>query len=140
VFAVEIRSTVGLGAKLEWCLEIMAYCNDKGLVPRFRFSYPDSRPAVDYFGSPFGIKDSQDRPARFITIGSIIELDLGEDYDPVLTIGLAHGLLNKHLLVREDVVREDVVREVDEFCRGHFGDRGVVGVHYRGTRVAGCLI
>jgi hypothetical protein len=128
VFAVEIRSTVGLGAKLEWCLEIMAYCNDKGLVPRFRFSYPDSRPAVDYFGSLFSIKDSQDRPARFITISSIVELDLGEDYDPALTIGLAHFLIKKYL-----VVREDVVREVDEFCRGHFGDGSVLGVHYRGT-------
>jgi hypothetical protein len=128
VLAVEIRSSVGLGAKLEWCLEIMAYCNDNGLLPQFRFSYPDAQQPIDYFGSLFRIRDSQERRARFVTISSIIELDLGKDYDQVLTIGLANYLINKFL-----VVKEDVVSEVDDFCRQQFGDRRVVGVHYRGT-------
>lgn len=128
VLGVEIRSTVGLGAKLEWCLEIMAYCNDKGLLPQFRFSYPGAPQSADHFGPLFSIRGSQARQARFVTISSIIELDLGKDYDRVLTIGLAHDLINKYL-----VVREDVVSEVDDFCRGRFGNRRVVGVHYRGT-------
>jgi hypothetical protein len=128
VLAIHIRSTVGLGAKLEWCLEIMAYCHDNGLLPQFRFSYPDSRQPVDYFGSLFSVRDSQESPARFVTISSIIELDLGKNYDAVLTIGLANYLINKYL-----VVREDVVSEVDDFCRRHFAERSVVGVHYRGT-------
>jgi hypothetical protein len=129
VFAVEIRSTVGLGAKLEWCLEIMAYCDEKGLLPQFRFSYPDARQEpVDYFGSLFRIRDSPERRARFVKISSIVELDLGKDYDRVLTIDLANSLINKYL-----VVREEVVSEVDDFCRQHFDSRRVVGVHYRGT-------
>lgn len=128
VLAVEIRSSVGLGAKLEWCLEIMAYCNDNGLLPQFRFSYPDAQQPMDYFGSLFRIRDSQERRARFVKISSIIELDLGKDYDQVLTIGLANYLINKFL-----VVKEDVVCEVDDFCHQQFGDRRVVGVHYRGT-------
>lgn len=128
VLGVDIRSTVGLGAKLEWCLEIMAYCDDHGLLPRFRFSYPDARVPVDHFGSLFSIRDAQKQPTRFVTIGSIIELDLGEDYDRVLTIARANQLIRKYL-----VVNEDVVGEVDDFCRRQFGERRVLGVHYRGT-------
>jgi hypothetical protein len=128
VLAVELRSTVGLGAKLEWCLEIMAHCDDHGLLPQFRFSYPNSRPSVDYFGSLFRTKLVPERPARFVTISSIIELDLGKDYDQVMTVELATYLINKYL-----VVREDVLGEVDEFCQRHFGDSRVLGIHYRGT-------
>jgi hypothetical protein len=128
VLGVEIRSTVGLGAKLEWCLEIMAYCEDNGLLPQFRFSYPDTRQPGDYFGSLFRMRDSDERRVRFVKISSIIELDLGKDYDRVLTIDHANHLIKKYL-----AVREDVVGEVDDFCRRHFAGRSVVGVHYRGT-------
>jgi len=128
VLGVEIRSTVGLGAKLEWCLEIMAYCDDHGLQPRFRFSYPDAPVPADYFGSLFSIRDAREGPARFVTISSIVELDLGEDYDRMLTIGRASHLIRKYL-----VVKADVIEEVDDFCRRHFAERRVLGVHYRGT-------
>jgi hypothetical protein len=128
VLAVHIRSTVGLGAKLEWCLEILAYCNDTGLRPQFRFSYPDSQQPLDYFASLFSIRDSHQSRARFVEISSIIDLDLGRNYDQVLTISLAHYLINKYL-----VVREDVLSEVEDFCRRHFANSRVLGVHYRGT-------
>jgi Nodulation protein Z (NodZ) len=128
VLGVEIRSTVGLGAKLEWCLEIMAYCDDRGLLPQFRFSYPDARVPADHFGSLFSIRDARDGPARFVTISSIVELDLGEDYDRVLTIDRASHLIRKYL-----VVKDNVIEEVDDFCRRHFAERRVLGVHYRGT-------
>jgi hypothetical protein len=126
--AVELRSTVGLGAKLEWSLEIMAFCDDHGLLPQFRFSYPDSRPSEEYFGGLFRTRHDPARPPRFITISSIIELDLGKDYDQVLTVERASYLIDKYL-----VVREDVVAEVDDFCRRYFSDGRVLGVHYRGT-------
>jgi hypothetical protein len=128
VLGVEIRSTVGLGARLEWCLEIMAHCDEKGIEPRFRFSYPDARPAKDHFGSLFRIRGAQERRARFVRISSIVELDLGRDYDRVLTIDRAGGLIRKYL-----EVKEDVVAEVDGFRGQHFGAGPVLGVHYRGT-------
>jgi hypothetical protein len=128
MFAIEIRSTVGLGAKLEWCLEIMAFCDEHGLLPRFRFSHPDADRGADYFGSLFRVRQAQDRPARFVTISSIVELDLGKDYDRVLTIELAHSLIDKYL-----EVREEVAGEVAAFCQRHFGNRRALGVHYRGT-------
>ena len=128
VLGVEICSSVGLGAKLEWCLEIMAYCNERGLAPRFRFSYPDSREPVDHFERLFRMKQADHRAVRFIRIGSIVELDLGKDYDSILTVELASHLIDRYL-----AVREDVSREVEEFCGRHFAGRSVVGVHYRGT-------
>jgi hypothetical protein len=128
VLGVEIRSTVGLGARLEWCLEIMAHCDEKGLQPRFRFSYPDARSAKDHFAPLFRIRGAEERPARFVRISSIIELDLGRDYDRLLTIDRANGLIKKYL-----EVKEDVVAEVEDFHRRHFGEAPIVGVHYRGT-------
>ena len=128
VLGVEIRSSVGLGAKLEWCLEIMAYCDEKGLRPQFRFSYPDTRQQADHFGRLFRMRGPDPGELRFITIGSIVELDLGKDYDRLLTIELASHLIHKYL-----AVRDDVIREVDDFCGRHFAGGQVVGIHYRGT-------
>jgi len=130
VFAIEIKSCVGLGAKLEWCLEILAYCHEHGLVPQFRFSYPDSKKSEDYFGKFFTLKQiiNQDKTVRFTTISSITELDLGKDYDTTLSIELASHLIEKYL-----GVKEDVMNEVETFCVQHFANKRVLGVHYRGT-------
>jgi hypothetical protein len=128
MLAIDIRSTVGLGAKLEWSLEIMAYCDENGLIPQFKFSYPNSAKSEDYFGRFFRIKDMKDKPSRFVKISSITELSLGKDYNEMLNIELATHLINKYL-----IVNEDVKREVRNFCFKHFGNRRVLGVHYRGT-------
>src|SRR5574341_209727 len=130
VFAVEIRSSVGLGAKLEWCLEILAYCDENGLIPHFKFTYPNSEKSDDYFGRFFRIKGVLDKGKSpvFVKIASITELNLGKDYDRVLNIDLASFLINKYL-----VVKHNVVAEVEDFCSKHLANRKVLGVHYRGT-------
>jgi hypothetical protein len=128
VFPIEIRSTVGLGARLTWCLEIMAYCDENGLLPQFRFSYANSEESGDYFGRCFRIKGAQAAPARFVTISSIIELNLGKHYNDVLNLSLASYLVDKYL-----VINEDVMDEVENFCSRHFSNRRVLGVHYRGA-------
>ena len=130
VFAVEIRSCVGLGAKLEWCLEILAYCHEHGLVPQFKFSYPDSKKPEDYFGRFFILKATGDpgKTVRFTTISSITELNLGKDYDTILTIELATYLIEKYL-----AIQQDIMNEVESFRFQHFANKRVLGVHYRGT-------
>jgi hypothetical protein len=128
VFSVEIRSTVGMGAKLEWALEIMAYCHEHDLLPQFKFSYPDSTPHEDYFASFFGIRGSNSTRVPFVPISSIIELDLGKNYDHVLTLELADYLINKYL-----IINTEIVEEVEAFWHQHVRDRKAVGVHYRGS-------
>ena len=130
VFAVEIKNSNGLGAKLEWCLEIMAYCDENGLTPLFKFSYPNSEKSEDYFGRFFRIKNTINKYKRvpLIKIDSITELDLGKNYDDILDIELATYLINKYL-----VVEEDIINEVECFCHQYFANSKVLGVHFRGT-------
>jgi hypothetical protein len=50
----------------------MAYCDDHGLLPRFRFSYPDARIPEDHFGSLFNIRDAREGPARDAIVNCLI--------------------------------------------------------------------
>lgn len=129
VMAVEIRNTIGIGARLEWVLEILSFCDENNLSPRFRFTYPGSE--EDYFGRFFRIRKKycgDAGPLPFVPIFTIAELGLGKNYDELLTVARASQLIEKYL-----VIREDIVAEVDAFCRQHFGGRKILGVHYRGT-------
>jgi hypothetical protein len=53
VFAVEIKSSVGLGAKLEWGLEILAYCHENGLVPQLKFFLSEFRKIRGFISQNF---------------------------------------------------------------------------------------
>jgi hypothetical protein len=127
VFAVEICGVLGLGARLVWCLEIAAYCDERRLIPKFRFTYPASD--KDYFSELF-ITDFQPVAFRtpFVRINSIIELDMRKEYNAALTFELASRLIKKYIRVREDVLDE-----VEAFCEASFGGKRVLGLHYRGT-------
>jgi Nodulation protein Z (NodZ) len=127
VLPIDIHGVLGLGARLEWCLEIAAYCEESGLIPRFRFTYPGSK--ADYFSELF-LTDTEPgpHPRAFIRINSIIELDLGKDYNAILTMESASRLAARCLRVRESIAAE-----VDAFCERRLGDRQVLGLHYRGT-------
>jgi len=129
VMAVEIKNTIGLGARLEWVLEILAFCEENDLLPQFKFTYPDS--TKDYFESFFKIRDTYlhgHDSVRFVKIYTIGDLYLGKDYDKVLNIKLATYLIDKYL-----AVQDDILHEVDEFCNKYFNNKEVLGVHYRGT-------
>ena len=128
VLAVEINSIHGIGAKLVWVLEILAYCEENNLKPRFKFSYPYSNGDDNYFDMFFEIENSADDNNDFIKISSIGELNLEKNYNDILNIELAEQLIKKYL-----IINEDVVQEVDGFCAKHFGVKKVLGIHYRGT-------
>jgi hypothetical protein len=128
-YAVEIRNDQGIGAKLAWTLEILAYCDEKCLTPLFKFSYPDSKDDEDYFGHFFSIRLKKNiDPVRFTRIKYIGELGFKKNYGSILNLDLAIYLINKYLLINDNVLME-----VDNFCRSHFGNRKILGVHYRGT-------
>ena len=129
VMAVEIKNTIGIGARLSWVLEILAFCDEHNLRPAFRFTYPGSD--IDYFKPFFRIDDSCSctlDSIPFVKIYTIGELDLGKNYDDVLTVESASYLIKKYL-----VIQDDILQEVDAFCTAHGFDSKIVGVHYRGT-------
>ncbi len=131
ILAIDICNIHGLGAKLEWALEIMAYCEEMKLRPRFRFSYPGSE---DYFADYFYIPNAREdeRGIKFTRIKEMSELGLAKDYDKLLSIGYANQLIVKYL-----GIKEFILAEVDGFCRDHFGDKKILGIHYRSTDKAG---
>lgn len=127
--AVEIKNSVGIGARLEWVLEILAFCDDHKLSPRFRFSYSDSD--TDYFAPFFKINDPEhlsEGVLPFAKIFTIGDLKLEKNYDQSLTLARASELIQKYLRVQDDIQQE-----VDSFCEEHFQGRRILGVHYRGT-------
>ena len=130
VMAVEINSIHGIGAKLVWVLEILAYCEINNLIPQFKFTYPDSSSKHDYFEKFFAINNSYNHPhsIEFVKIGSLGELGLDKNYNDELNIELAVHLIKKYL-----IIKDDVLSEVEVFCAKRFNKKNVLGVHYRGT-------
>lgn len=129
LYAVEIRNDQGIGAKLVWALEILAYCDEKGLTPLFKFSYPDSRDGEDYFCRFFSIRLKKNiDPVGFTRIKYIGELGFKKNYGKILNLKLATYLIDKYLMINDDILSE-----VDDFCGHHFGHRKILGVHHRGT-------
>jgi hypothetical protein len=135
VVAVEIKNTIGIGARLAWVLEILAYCDEKHLRPQFRFTYPDAD--TDYFAQFFSIQANYvcaDTSVKFVKIFTISELDLGKNYDTELTVEFASYLIRKYL-----VIREDILQEVEAFWQKNFlenkqsSEANIMGVHFRGT-------
>ena len=129
IMAVEIKNTIGFGARLSWVLEILAFCDEHNLRPAFRFTYPGSD--SDFFQPFFKVNTAFScalEKLKFVKIYTIGELDLGKNYDAVLTVESASYLINKYL-----VIQEDVLQEVDAFCTAHHFDRPTLGLHYRGT-------
>lgn len=132
IFAVEIYNYMGIGANLIWALEIMAYCDERGLVPLIKFINPSTKKKSDNFGNYFEINHSLNlnKPLRYAKMRQFKDLNLDVDwiYNSVLNLELAEKLITKYL-----VVKKDVQKEVDEYQYKHFYNKKVLGVHYRGT-------
>jgi hypothetical protein len=131
VLAIDICTDHGFGAKIEWCIEILAYCDEHQLQPAIKFTYPGNN--KDYFAPYFSIKQIKDKQlSQFTKINLMKELGFGKDYGTLLTIEKAHQLINKYI-----IVNDWVQNEVDLFCQENFKGGKVIGVHYRGTDKVG---
>lgn len=132
IFAIEIYSYMGIGANLVWALEIMAYCDEKGLIPQFKFTNPGAKKKENNFENYFEIRHSLilNRPIRFAKMRKFqdLNLDIKWNYNSILDLELAQKLITKYL-----IIKKDVQKEVAEFQTKHFKNKKVLGVHYRGT-------
>lgn len=132
IYAIDISNTNGLGAKLEWVLEMLAFCDQKNLQPAFRFSYPNER-NVDYFSPYFNINQTYRRKNfEFTRIESMLELGWKKNIDSDLNFQYAKFLIDKYLKINPEILKE-----VDDFCQKNFIERKVLGLHYRGTDKSG---
>lgn len=136
VYAIDLDSDwLGLGARIVKTLEILLYCEEKGLTPLIRYNYREKTTGADYFGDLFRYKLSTEdliaRPA-FTSIRDVDELGWSEDYNRKLRLNFARTLFDRHF-----VINPEIVEEVEQFCRSNFNGSMVLGVHYRGTDKAG---
>ena len=122
--AVDFCNEVGIGARLVWCLHVLAYCDSHELAADFRFSFPAARD-IDFFAPFFhvdgGARDTE--PRGFVRAATIDAVP-----HEVLTLARAGDLAGKYLSPQPDVQAD-----IDRFWSDHGLDGKVLGVHFRGT-------
>jgi hypothetical protein len=126
----------GFGSRLIKTLEILLYCETKGLTPLIRFNYMEKvKPQKDYFKEIFFYKNLpgiDERKLTFTKIRDNDELGWEEDYNQKLRLSFAKSLFDKYLNIQEDIIKE-----VENFQKQWFKEEKILGVHYRGTDKAG---
>ena len=137
VYAIDLDSDwLGLGARIVKTLEIALYCREKGLTPLIRYNYREKPVnSADYFRELFYHKHPEihsDRQVRFTSIRYVEELGWPEDYNKKLKLAFAKSLFDQYF-----GINKEILSETDQFWKSHFGDKQVLGVHYRGTDKAG---
>ncbi len=122
--AVDFCNEVGIGARLVWCLNVLAYCEDHHLDADFRFSFPAS-PGTDFFSPFFSVSPIRRSNARRRFVRAV-----RLDAVPHEVVSLERGseLARKYL-----VPQPEIVAELDQFWSEQRLDGHVLGVHYRGT-------
>jgi hypothetical protein len=131
ILAVDICTEHGLGSKISWCIEILAYCKENQLTPVIRFSYPGKE--KDYFEPYFSMKESVNPSSlKFTKISFMKELGFEKDYGDLLTIEEAFQLIDNYITIN-NWVKDEVL----QFCSQQFAGKKVIGVHYRGTDKVG---
>jgi hypothetical protein len=132
VFAVEIYSHMGIGANLVWALEIMAFCNEKNLIPKIKFIHPNDKQKNDNFGNYFETPNTSLFAEKFnymkMRSFNDLNLDLKWNYNEKLNLTLANLLIEKFL-----IIKKEILHEINIFQSIHFQNKKVLGVHYRGT-------
>jgi hypothetical protein len=136
VYAIDLDSDwLGLGARIVKTLEILLYCEEKGLTPLIRYNYREKIKGTDYFGELFrytGLVRDLISGSTFTGIRDIDELGWPEDYNRKLRLETAKSLFDRHL-----AVNPQILAEVEQFCGDTFHGKKALGVHYRGTDKAG---
>lgn len=131
-FAIEINNNMGMGAKLVWVLEILAFCDEKNLNPIFKFTHPEDKQKEDTFGYYFEIRNQSKKSIglQFAKMKSFTDLNLNFqwNYHGKLNLEFADQLIKKYLLIKPNILDE-----VNQFESTYFKSKTILGVHYRGT-------
>ena len=131
--AVEVNANLGFFAQLNWCIYILAYCEQHRLHPRIRLTGPQysDLPNHDWFHDFF--EDKLEALAKAgsrtsaLSIRHIRETRFAAQYAPSMSIEWAHRLFAMYF-----AVKPEIESYVTEFVAREFGG-GAIGLHFRGT-------
>jgi len=132
--AVEINAGLGFFAQLNWCLYILAYCEQHGLLPRIRLTgsqysdMPDHDWLHDFFDDALDVSSSSGLRTSSLSIRHIRETRFAALYASTMSIEWAHRLFTTYFQIKPQIASY-----VDDFVAREFGDSGVIGLHFRGT-------
>ena len=138
---VEIHSSLGFFAQLNWCLYVLAYCEARNIIPKVRMTGPAYAlaPGHDWFHDFFEDIESsevsgtrqpmpQSCSAVSLFIEHIGETTFARTYESTMTIEWAHQLFMRHFQIKTDIATY-----VDRFITREFDKHGAIGLHFRGT-------
>lgn len=138
---VEIDATLGFFAQLNWCLYILAYCEDHDLHPKIRLigAQYGAAPNRDWFHDFFDEMEASERAGLSrgepndgkvakISIQHINETSFAGSYSSSMTIEWAHQLFT----VRYSI-KPHIETYVNDFIARELSNAATVGLHYRGT-------
>ncbi len=131
ILGIDIRNNHGIGSKLTWVLELLAFCEEKNLQLKVRFSYPKVH--NDYFNLYFQLKnnfrsEAENNLIKYTVINTLSEVGFEKSYDKKFTLRTAVELVRRHI-----ALKGWVLKTVDDYDDKHFKGGKVLGLHYRGT-------
>lgn len=131
--AMEINASFGFFAQLNWCLYILAYCEQHRLHPQIRLTgaqYSDLADhdwLHDFFDDNLEPSSKTGVRTSSLSIRHIGETRFAALYAPSMTIEWAHRLFTTYFRVKPDIESY-----VTSFAAKEFGC-GAIGLHFRGT-------
>lgn len=136
-WTIELDANNGFFAQLNWCVYLLAYCEEQKRVPALRLTswmysdFPNHDWFHDYFqdvytAAPSAVLRGQKR-LRLLRITHIQETDAAK-FASTMTIMEAHRLFTAHFRIKANIQAY-----VDDFVFREFAGDGVIGLHFRGT-------
>lgn len=120
---------LGFFAHLNWCADILHYCDQRGLTAQMSITSPAYRdPARSANWLSYFFKLVQKTSQIDFCIAHIDELYIPHRYLANRTIEGVAELVRRHL-----PVKDEIAGEADRFCIKQFGGGKILGVHFRGT-------
>jgi Nodulation protein Z (NodZ) len=134
---IELDANNGFFAQLNWCVYLLAYCEEQKRVPALRLTswmysdLPNHDWFHDYFEDVYTAASSavlrNPQRLRPLRITHIQETDAAK-FASTMSIREAHRLFTTHFRIRANIQSY-----VDDFVSREFAGDGVIGLHFRGT-------
>ncbi|CAA9890148.1 conserved hypothetical protein [Candidatus Methylobacter favarea] len=137
VYAININVAVGFSAQLNWCLYIFDHCERYNLLPYIVLSSPfytlsQGDNWFDYYFDNLKLteidkKNVMNGLVKVSSISHISHIGLPSTNGRQMSLEYAHELLEKNIRIKDEIQEY-----VDSFVNTHFGQKTVLGIHYRG--------